>query len=134
MVRSDCNELVIVMNLFDMHTHFSTKDEWKIRKENRIFSCFSGGTPEECAFLLEQISLPDFQNLHTHKKSSKKLSHYLPQDLYSFGLHPWHAEEHERAEIVPYLEKATISGEIGMACADGKKFARISSVIDKLMK
>ncbi|HIR13660.1 MAG TPA: TatD family hydrolase [Candidatus Choladousia intestinavium] len=97
--------------MIDMHAHFSCLEEgWeklrrtermqlgeqelRVRGENRILTCFSGGRPGEWE-LLEEFSGRE-------------------EVLLSFGIHPWYADRYEAEDYRETFEKCRILGEIGM--------------------
>lgn len=91
------------MRVIDMHAHLSlseTKDrvkmsqELEVRREQRIFTCFSAGTPGE------------WRQLEAYR-SREEL-------LVSFGIHPWYADRYTLEECREYLEQCDLIGEIGM--------------------
>lgn len=86
------------MRMIDMHAHLSfdgkEKEELEFRREKKIFTCFSTGTPGEWK---------QFQRWRSRKEI-----------LVSFGLHPWYADRFRVEECREYLDSCDFVGEIGM--------------------
>ena len=77
--------------LIDAHAHYHCPDELPARRGVRTLFC--GTTPETAAQALA---------LRGNGR------------LVSCGLHPWHADRHTVAEMLPYIEQGVALGEIGL--------------------
>lgn len=89
--------------LSDAHAHLGSQAELEERKNTPIPSLLSAGTPEEAERL--------FQLLDRKPDGRAFFSGSL---LPACGIHPWYADRYTTEEILPYLEKAPVIGEIGM--------------------
>lgn len=81
--------------LCDGHAHLGSVKEISERKKQKIKTFLSGTTKEEC----EQIELLQKESLFC-----------IP----TYGLHPWNSQTLSLEELMPYLMKCPIIGEIGM--------------------
>lgn len=84
------------LSLIDMHAHLSSKSEedLELRKNSKIITCFSAGTPQE------------WQNIIQF--------HHCEEVMISFGIHPWYADRFETMECKEYFKQCDFIGEIGM--------------------
>lgn len=83
-----------MLTLSDAHIHLSPFAE-DFLAHHAVPSVISCATPEECA--------------HAEALASQHAHIFC-----SYGIHPWHAAETSWEAILPWLEKATLIGEIGM--------------------
>ncbi len=79
----------------DGHAHLCNLEEIEERKNKHIKTALSGTTKEEC----ERIEV-----------LRKESSLFIP----TYGLHPWNSQKLSLDELMPYLEKVSVIGEIGM--------------------
>lgn len=83
-----------MLTLSDAHIHLSPFAE-DFLAHHAVPSVISCATPEECA--------------HAEALASQHAHIFC-----SYGIHPWHAAETSWEAMLPWLEKATLIGEIGM--------------------
>jgi len=83
------------MVIYDAHAHIGTEEEVKIRKTYRIKTFLCAVNPLEAAAVEELC---------------RDSSELIP----TYGLHPWYAGQFSVAEMLPYLKKGRLLGEIGM--------------------
>lgn len=83
-----------MLTLSDAHIHLSPFAE-DFLAHHAVPSVISCTTPEECA--------------HAEALASQHAHIFC-----SYGIHPWHAAETSWEAMLPWLEKATLIGEIGM--------------------
>lgn len=79
--------------IYDAHAHLGTEEERRWRREHGIVTMVCAGDQEESKIL-----------------SGLEDSHLVK----AYGIHPWKADSQDFEEMVPFLEKADIIGEIGM--------------------
>lgn len=83
--------------IYDAHAHIGTKEERLIRKQTPIVSMICAQDPKEAVFLQQLANGSDSTWI-------------VP----TFGLHPWQSADYAFDQMLPFLEKASIIGEIGM--------------------
>lgn len=83
------------MLIYDAHAHIGTDEELNVRKKYPIKTFLCAVNPLEAA-TVEALC-----------RDSREL---LP----TYGLHPWHAAQFSVAEMLPYLKKGRLLGEIGL--------------------
>lgn len=84
--------------LTDAHAHILTEQEAKERIHRHLVTMVSAGTPEEAERVSQFCRIPGAQDV------------LIP----TFGLHPWHSAEWSVEQMMPYMEKSSVIGEIGM--------------------
>ncbi len=82
----------------DAHAHVKTKAEALERMKDGIPTMVCGTDPEDARWVMEICHMPEAEGI------------LLPV----FGLHPWHADQWNVEDMMPYLEKCRVIGEIGM--------------------
>lgn len=82
----------------DAHAHVKTKAEALERIKDGIPTMVCGTDPEDARWVMEICHMPEAEGI------------LLPV----FGLHPWHADQWKVEDMIPYLEKCRVIGEIGM--------------------
>lgn len=82
----------------DAHAHIPGAEEVHERIDAGIITMASAGTPAEAQGLMELCGISGAENV------------LIP----TFGLHPWHSAEWSVQEMIPYMEKSRVIGEIGM--------------------
>lgn len=83
------------MLIYDAHAHIGTEEELIVRRKHRINTFL-------CA-----VNLPEAAAVEALCRDSSVL---IP----TYGLHPWYAKQFSVAEMLPYLKKGRLLGEIGM--------------------
>lgn len=83
------------MKIYDGHTHLGNREEMKIRAFHGITSMVCGTNPEE-SLLLESAAKED--------------SLLVP----AYGLHPWNSGQYQVEDMIPFIKKGDLLGEIGM--------------------
>lgn len=79
--------------LSDAHTHLGTRAEMEERKENGILSLLCASRPEEAEILF------------TYEEN-----HIIP----TCGVHPWYAGTDSLGDMIKWMERCPVVGEIGM--------------------
>lgn len=82
----------------DAHAHVKTKAEALERIKDRIPTMVCGTDPEDARWVMELCHMPEAEGI------------LFPV----FGLHPWYADQWKMEDMMPYLEKCQVIGEIGM--------------------
>ena len=82
----------------DAHAHVKTKAEALERIKDRIPTMVCGTDPEDARWVMELCHMPEAEEI------------LFPV----FGLHPWYADQWKVEDMMPYLEKCRVIGEIGM--------------------
>ena len=83
--------------IYDAHAHLGTNEERSIRKQTPIVSMICAQDPKEANFLQQLANSSDSDWI-------------VP----TFGLHPWQSADYSFDQMLPFLEKSKIIGEIGM--------------------
>lgn len=81
--------------LTDSHAHVWDMKVLEVLKRFNIFTMATGMSPAECESL---------------QKIAKENKHIIP----NFGLHPWNANKYTVEQMMPYLSRCPVIGEIGM--------------------
>lgn len=84
------------MRLYDGHAHIGTPGERLVRRNAGITTMICAGTPEEG------------KELDRLAKGAE--SWIVP----AAGLHPWYADRYRVEDMIPYLERFPVIGEIGL--------------------
>ena len=82
----------------DAHAHVKTKAEALERIREGIPTMVCGTDPEDARWVMELCHMPEAEGI------------LFPV----FGLHPWYADQWKVEDMMPYLEKCQVIGEIGM--------------------
>lgn len=82
----------------DAHAHVKTKAEALERIREGIPTMVCGTDPEDARWVMELCQKPEAEGI------------LFPV----FGLHPWYADQWNVEDMMPYLEKCQVIGEIGM--------------------
>ncbi len=82
----------------DAHAHVKTKAEALERIREGIPTMVCGTDPEDARWVMELCHMPEAEGI------------LFPV----FGLHPWCADQWKMEDMMPYLEKCQVIGEIGM--------------------
>lgn len=82
----------------DAHAHVKTKAEALERIREGIPTMVCGTDPEDARWVMELCHMPEAEGI------------LFPV----FGLHPWYADQWKMEDMMPYLEKCQVIGEIGM--------------------
>ena len=82
----------------DAHAHVKTKAEALERIREGIPTMVCGTDPEDARWVMELCHMPEAEEI------------LFPV----FGLHPWYADQWKVEDMMPYLEKCQVIGEIGM--------------------
>ena len=82
----------------DAHAHVKTKAEALERIREGIPTMVCGTDPEDARWVMELCHMPETEGI------------LFPV----FGLHPWYADQWKVEDMMPYLEKCQVIGEIGM--------------------
>lgn len=82
----------------DAHAHVKTKAEALERIREGIPTMVCGTDPEDARWVMELCHMPEAEGI------------LLPV----FGLHSWYADQWKVEDMMPYLEKCQVIGEIGM--------------------
>ena len=82
----------------DAHAHVKTKAEALARIREGIPTMVCGTDPEDARWVMELCHMPEAEEI------------LFPV----FGLHPWYADQWKVEDMMPYLEKCQVIGEIGM--------------------
>lgn len=82
----------------DAHAHVKTKAEALERIREGIPTMVCGTDPEDARWVMELCHMPEVEGI------------LFPV----FGLHPWYADQWKVEDMMPYLEKCQVIGEIGM--------------------
>ena len=82
----------------DAHAHVKTKAEALERIREGIPTMVCGTDPEDARWVMELCYMPEAEGI------------LFPV----FGLHPWYADQWKMENMMPYLEKCQVIGEIGM--------------------
>ncbi len=85
--------MIETRTLSDAHTHIGTDKEWKERKEAGILSLLCASTPEEA-----------------EKLFAIKGDYLIP----TCGVHPWYAGIYPLEDMLKYIRRCPVLGEIGM--------------------
>lgn len=83
--------------IYDGHAHLGGSKEQQIRRATPIPTFLCGTDPIESKLVAKECHNSDI---------------LIP----TYGLHPWKADQFTVAEMIPYLEKGRLIGEIGMDC------------------
>lgn len=83
------------MLIYDAHAHIGTEEELSVRRKHQIITFLCAVNPLE-AEAVEMLC--------------RNSSILIP----TYGLHPWQAGQFSVAEMLPYLKKGRLLGEIGM--------------------
>lgn len=83
------------MLIHDAHAHIGSEEEIKVRKTHQIKTFLCAANPQEAA-IVEALC--------------RDSAFLIP----TYGLHPWYAEQFSVAEMLPFLKKGRLLGEIGM--------------------
>ena len=89
--------------IYDAHAHLGTEMERNIRRQTPIVSMICAQNPKEAVFLQQLV-------LKEQSQKKEEGNWIVP----TFGLHPWQSASYSFGDMKPFLEKATIIGEIGM--------------------
>lgn len=81
--------------IYDGHAHLGGGEERAIRRSRKITSMVCAGTPKEAENLLAEAEKDPF---------------IVP----AVGLHPWHSQEYRVEEMLPFMRRVPVIGEIGM--------------------
>lgn len=82
----------------DAHAHVKTKAEALERIREGIPTMVCGTDPEDARWVMELCHMPEAEEI------------LFPV----FGLHPWYADQWKVEDMMPYLEKCQVIGEVGM--------------------
>lgn len=85
------------MKLYDGHTHLGDRSEMTARAGFGITSMVCGTNPGD-SLILERAAAED------------------PFLVSAYGLHPWHSGRYPLEDMIPFIKKGALIGEIGMDC------------------
>ena len=83
------------MIVFDAHAHIGSPEELAARRQHGVRTMFSCGNPAQA----EEVSA---------------LCKGNPLFTMTAGVHPWYADRVTLEDMVPYMERAALVGEIGL--------------------